>query len=193
MLTSNPRKKQGLREQAMPARHALPAVPPPSWHCTRLFATEAASPPPNGNTSSKTRKQPWGEGSPAKGGAPGNRTPGRAGYCERRPKQGGSWLRAPSTGHPAAGSAGRRPRRRPGSRGGRLRRREARETNRHYVRRKSKSKSSFPHILFSWSRLKGLEGKELNEEVLARSLDPRGPIKPRGHEPGHILAPQSLS
>lgn len=147
-------------------------MPPPSWHRTWLFTAEATPPPPKAIPPLKQGSSPGG-GLPAKGGARetehlaeldiarGNRARSRWELAPRPPA-----LRGPAL------------HRRPARGGGGQQGREARETNRHYARRKSKSKSSFPHILFSWSRLKGLEGKELNEEVLARGLDPRGPIKP---------------
>lgn len=80
---------------------ALPEVPPPSWHCTRLSAAEATSPPPNGNTSSKTRKQPGGR-APLQKAEPGKQNTRQSWLLQRqpRPKQGGVWLRAPSTRHP---------------------------------------------------------------------------------------------
>lgn len=63
------------------AGRALPAGPPPIRALHQGSALlRSAAPLPAAIPSSKTRKQPSG-----KGRSPGNRTPGRAGYCKRQP------------------------------------------------------------------------------------------------------------
>lgn len=141
--TPNPHKKAGPREQAVRCPPCLPH--PGTAPGLRCWARRPTS---NGDTSSKTRKQPWGRLPVRHGGAPGNEHPvelviargsrarSRVGTgSEAQPQPHGPALhrRAGPRGGWAAGAGGC-----PGW--------EARETNRQYVRRKSKSKSSFPLI-----------------------------------------------
>lgn len=92
----------------------------PSWHRTSSSLLSRV-PTSHGNTSSKTRKQPWGEGSPRKG--------------EPRETTWRSWILQEAAAPEAGGACSHR---RPVCGGG-----GGRGANRHYVRRKSKTRAAF--------------------------------------------------
>lgn len=107
----------------------------PSWHRTSSSLLSRV-PTSHGNTSSKTRKQPWGEGSPRKG--------------EPQETTWRSWILQEAAAPEAGGACSHRRPVRGGCGGGR----SGRQGSKPSLRKKEKQdKSSFPHILFSWSRL----------------------------------------